>query len=559
MIKKERFFAVQRVLKFVALLALAMPLALASCSSSSDSDSDDEEEWGEDYDPEYMKVCEHVANAANRISDIWADCKSIAELSEFEDEILNIRYVEDVRFSNSTMFVDIKDYGTIMYCFFPEDDIDSKEFEAQAEMIRHYAATRADDPSHPLLNFETAILINQQYNDEGRPYCDEIMDITNDILLSCGIKSTRNNAPTIEFFQNEMFKYDIVFLITHGFWDDENKVHWLLTGEKASPEEEQKLRASDIYKYKNIPRDQVTLTSCHETHNGEYGQVIYLGVSEKFFEASQHEFKKFGKTIFFNSACQSLMGGSNNWKDNNKRDFGLAEALKEKGVGCYFGYDESNSYGKYAAMVFFGKMASGMSVRNAYESLPDDYLHNLESSYDRNFFEPFYPVTYTADLLPFYSEYNTQIASSRLTGPVLEEFQDVSTITQLSVQMHGKSPLYAEILMNYPRHTETDYYINFKYDKFRYGFEYGTTKDFSNAVKTESMAANTPNCTLSGNKVKFSQTLTNDELKPLTTYYYRAFFYDGYDYYYSDYDSFTTNSLPVDGNTQLPDVPGTDF
>jgi hypothetical protein len=38
-----------------------------------------------------------------------------------------------------------------------------------------------------------------------------------------------------------------------------------------------------------------------------------------------------------------------------------------------------------------------------------------------------------------------------------------------------------------------------------------------------------------------------------------AFLLDGYDYYFSDPDSFTTKDLPVDTGTQLPDVPGTDF
>lgn len=565
MIKKERFFAVQRVLKFVALLALAMPLALASCSSSSDSDSDDDEEWGEDYDPEYVKVCEHVANAANIISDIYADCNSIGELSEFEDEIRNIRYVEDVRFSNTTMFVDIRDYGTIMYCFFPEVDIDSKEFDAQAEMIRSYAATRADDTAHPVLKLDSAVVVNQQFNDEGRQYCKDISDITKQMLSGCGIKCNQNNHPKIDFFQNEMFEYDIVFLITHGFWDDVQKIHWLLTGEKVSAEEEQKIRASQLYKYKDIPRDEVSIGTVKEWHNGKKIDVTYLSVSEKYIDASQKEFNKKGKTIFFNVACQSMMGGIIEKPDWNRRSRSLAEILKNRGVGFYLGYDESNWIGQWAGLYFFGRMASGMSLRNAYESLPEKCLHNFDE--DDSLY--YYIVEekrsekghreWVADLLPFYSEYNTQIASSRLTGPVVEGYKDDSNDKQFSFIIQAKSPLLAELFTNYKSAVEDDYINNFKYDKFRYGFEYGTTKDFSDAVKTESMAVNTPNCTLSGNKVKFSQTLTNDELKPLTTYYYRAFFYDGYDYYYSDYDSFTTNSLPVDGNTQLPNVPGSDF
>ena len=557
MIKKERFFAVQRVLKFVALLALAMPLALASCSSS--SDSDDEDEWGEDYDPEYMKVCEHVANAANRISDIYADCKSIGELSEYEDEIRNIRYVEDVRFSNSTMFVDIKDYGTIMYCYFPRGDFDSEEFEAQAEMIRHYAATRSDDPSHPLFNLETAIVVNQQFNDEGRQYCKDISDVTKQMLSDCGINCKQNNHPTIDFYQNEMFKYDIVFLISHGFWEESKKVHWLFTTESPTDKETEKLTPGKIYKYKDYKRDRVALAAVNEDRDGiKDKDVWYAVVSEKYIEDSELEFNKYGKSIFFNVACQSLMGEDNDWKDNNKKNYSLAKILKEKGVGAYLGYDETNRFGQIAGMLFFGKMASGMSIKNAYETLPYVCLHDNDSDDKRNWLGR--NVNFCADLLPYYSEYNTQIASSKLTGPVLEEFQDVSTISQLSVKMQGKSPLYAEILVNSSDIVATITYNEyFKYFSFRYGFEYATKEDFSDAIKTKGLVVGTKDCTLSANKVTFTQTLTSDQLTPSTTYYYRAYFYDDYDYYYSNSDSFTTKDLPVDTGTQLPDVPGTDF
>ena len=559
MIKKERFFAVQRVLKFVALLALAMPLALASCSSSSDSDSDDDEEWGEDYDPEYVKVCEHVANAANIISDIYADCNSIGELSEFEDEIRNIRYVEDVRFSNTTMFVDFKDFGTIMYSFYPKmESIDTEELE---EAIRQYTVTRAEDPFHPFSDLETAVIVNQLSKNEGDfgQSVKEVAEITGKILSSCGIKCTPQNTPSMAFYKNEMFEYDIVFLITHGDWEEDRDVHWLLTSDKPTNNETKGLSWRELYKFRDYPRDEVALMAVDETHKGKGIETEwYVLVSERYIEKSQRQFKKWGKTIFFNVACQSLMGGNNAEEDNNIRNYSLAKILKEKGVGVYFGYDESNGIGHIAGMTFFGKMVSGMSVKNAYESLSDECLHNsfLESGGSEN--KP-KTIVVVADLLPFYSEYNTQISATRFTGPVLEEFQESPNSYQLDVKLQAKSPLYAEILTTYPQRTEIEYQKFFKYFTFRYGFEYATKEDFSDAIKTEGMAVGTKNCTLSANKVTFTQTLTSNQLTPSTTYYYRAYFYDDYDYYYSNSDSFTTKDLPVDTGTQLPDVPGTDF
>lgn len=556
--KRERRFVAFRMLTFFMPVAILLLMALSSCSSSSDGDED----WGEDYDPEYMEVCKHVAKVANSISDIFEKCQSLAELSEYEEDIRNMRYVKDVRFSNTTMFVDIAEYGPIMFSYFPEEV--SEDYIPDSEMIRRFVATRADDSSHPNLGLESAVLANQQYKDEKRPYCREIMEVTQGILSTCGIKCTPNNAPSIDFFQNEMFDYDIVFIITHGSWDWTSELHWLYTSQNPK-EDTSRLAPDEIYYHKDYPNDEVIWGSLKETRNGKETTVWYACISEKFIENSLHEFKKKGKVIFFNSACQSMMGGIIEQPDYNRRNRSLANILKEKGVGIYLGYDESNSIGKYAGMVYFGKLASGMSIRNAYESLPDKFLHNYIFDSNANYYNVEKKKfehgnrEWIADLLPFYSEYNTQIASSRITGPSLEGFIESSNSTRLDVTMQAKSPLYAEILMCYPEETEKYYNYYFKYDKFRYGFEYGTKEDFSNALRTKGMAVGTQGCTLSGHTVSYSHTLTDDQLTPNTTYYYRAYFYDGIDYYYSDSDTFTTKDLPVDTGGKLPDVPGSDF
>ena len=260
-----------------------------------------------------------------------------------------------------------------------------------------------------------------------------------------------------------------------------------------------------------------------------------------------------------------MMGGDAILKeDMNIPGRSLANILKELGVGFYLGYDESNNVGEYAGMLFFGKLASGMSVRNAYETLPDKCLHNPQKDIEW-YWNPEKKIaergerTWIADLLPFYSEHNTQIGSSRITGPTLDELLEKSNSTRFNVTLQAKSPLYTYHYKNYLTGVDNIYDYNFKYDKFRYGFEYGTKKDFSDAKKTTGMAVNTQNCTLSENTVSYSHTLTDDQLTPNTTYYYRAYFYDGIDYYYSNSDSFKTKDLPVDTGADLPDVPGSDF
>ena len=549
MMEKERFLVTKRALKFVALLALALPLALASCSGS---DSDDEEDLGEDYDPEIRVICEHVAKAANQICDIYNVCESIEELAEHEEDIRGIRYVEDVRFSNTTMFVDIKDYGTIMYSFFPQMELE--DYESEIREVRRFAATRADESSHPLLGLETAVVVNQLKRSEDAGLERDVVEATQDVLTSCGIVCTPDIDPSMFFFKSKMFEFDIVFLITHGVWDEDLNIHWLLTSDKPSAEEEQKLNASEVYKYMGHPRDEVRIHYAPEKHNNVKKNVCYLSVSEKYIESSQHEFKKKGKTIFFNVACQSLMGGNNNLKDNNEHNPSLVKILQKKGLGAYLGYDESNGVGAYAGLLFFGKLASGMSVEYAYYTIPDAFMHDS----DYNYLWSLFPIKYTADLLCYYDK-NSGFNQTRITGPFLIGINDNHDYFKPTVQLSASSPLYTELLEKYTSELEMYYKYNFKYDDFRYGFEYATKEDFSDAIKTTGMVVDTKGCTLSDNKVTFTQTLTSSQLTPSTTYHFRAYFYDGYDYYYSSSDSFTTKDIPVDTGTQLPDVPSSDF
>ena len=95
---------------------------------------------------------------------------------------------------------------------------------------------------------------------------------------------------------------------------------------------------------------------------------------------------------------------------------------------------------------------------------------------------------------------------------------------------------------------------------FKYGFIISDNEGFGNSKLLKRMNIGDPGCKINAkNEVEFELTLTKDDLQPSTTYYYMAFLLDGYDYYFSDPDSFTTQDLPVDTGTQLPDVPGTDF
>ncbi|MBR5747551.1 MAG: fibronectin type III domain-containing protein [Prevotella sp.] len=573
--RKERLFVAFRMLTFFVPVALLLLMALSSCSSSS---NDDEEDLGEDYDPERMEVCKHVAKVANQVkNDFFKECNNIGELASHAEEIKEMRYVKDVYFSSYTMFVDVEGYGPIFYNYLPKDNIgEMVRSEAQIQKLLKAMKTRADDETSAkyLNGYETAVVINQQFN-EDRQDSKDAAEVALRALENCGVKCTPNNAPSVEFFQNELFDYDIVLLIGHGMWDPKRELHWLSTIHEVTYEEWKDFNADDFYRYDGYSRDEVTIGfNQYEAFGGKKECYANAMVSEKFINNAPRNFKKEGKVIFFNVACQSLMGGIPLETDEDLRKYSLAKILQEKGVGFYLGFDESSHRGaQMGGMLFMGKLASGFSLRAAYETLPEYCKHNhmndkvmvFKISSVGNFvYSTGYEEimkSWVADLLPFpmYSEINVGISDNYIVSPVIENYKDESSETKLKITLNATCPFYYD--KDYLNTLKWGYYYvdNYGTDGCKYGFEYGTQEDFSDAVKTKKMTINTQGCSLSENIVSYSHTLTDDQLSPNTTYYYRAYIYDGYGYNYSNSDTFTTKDFPVDTSTKLPDVPGSDF
>ena len=366
-------------LKFIfkMLLFAALVAPWASCSKSDDNVPDE----GKDKDP-YMEVCEHVADVANQVkNNFFKESNDIGELASHAEEIKKMEYVKDVYFSTNTMFVDIEGFGPIFYTYLPKDN--TKEIEqSKAKMQQFLKAmkTRADDESSTnyLNGYETAVVINQQFNEDKRQDSKDAAAVALRALENCGVKCTPNNAPSVEFFQNELFDYDIVFLIGHGMWDPKRELHWLATLGEVTSKDKEDFKADDFYKYRGYSRDEVTIgLNKYEAFDGEQHPYGLALISERFIKNAPRSFKKEGKVIFFNVACQSMMGGIPIETDEDLRNYKLAQILQEKGVGFYLGFDESSHAGaQMGGMLFIGKLASGFSLRAAYETLPDECRHN---------------------------------------------------------------------------------------------------------------------------------------------------------------------------------------
>ena len=557
------------LLLFKTFLLVAFIATWTSCSKSDDIEVSNPTNPTDKTDPQddpYMVVCEHVSDVSKKIVTYFEQCSSINELYSHLDEMKKVEFVEDIYFTNITMFVKIKDFGTISYSYIPNYELSESQGEARTTTP---VFTRASDASygHSSLGLENAAIINQLYLNESRAYCRDISEAIHGILSDAGFRPVEITAPTYEFFQRDLFYYDIICLIDHGGWDPANKVHWLVTSTevKVTKEEYNYIKKNELYQFKNFPRDQVSITAISEGRKNKLGitssrTIYYIEVSEKFIEASGRQFKKNGSVIFFNGACQSVMGGERGFADANVPNYSLAEVLSKLGVAFYLGYDETNKVGHVADLLFIGRLASGMSLEMAYKTLPDDYLHNKG-----NYFWGFNSVSYKADLLPYPTDYSS-VGRETITCPWINDFKDNSTDNAISITISASSRLYLHLLKNYGK---LNGYYSIPTDKLSWGIEICESSDFTEKGNLKRIPVPFEYIIYDNNRCKYSVTLTDTDIKPETTYYYRAYFYDGKYYHYNNFsvsDKFTTHKnqtgssdTNTSGQGNLPNVPGSDL
>ena len=524
-------------------------LALSSCNKS---DKDEDEYRGNGGGPavtdSYMLVCQHVSDVSKEASKYFKSSKSISELKKYASDLKQLKYVEDVYFTNSEMYIEVKDFGSISYTYLSDEEQEPDKWSQMITRQMASASRAGNNDTHLYADYKTAVVVNQQFRDESRGFCKDIMTATRKMLEAANIEVTPENNPQVSFFNDAIYNYDIVFILTHGGYDPKQKLHWLLTSEVPSSDNREYLEAEGIFKYKGQPRDKVSFGSVKETRDGVETVVSYAKVSEKFIAESLDgkSFPHKGKAIVFNSACKSMMGPGENPNLSDTISYSLAKAFADNGAGIYMGYDQSNGVGRYAHMNMVAKMVSCMSIEDAYNQLPFRYRHqHYEKTEDRD--------EYWADLIAYYPK----MEKACIIKPTMDKEDDQSTDNIIKFVLKGKSVLYPELDKEYSSGINKKFY--FDYSKYRYGFEISESENFDKPKKLNQMSVGNTGCTLSNNKVEITQTVTNSDLKPNTTYYYRTFFSSNTDTYYSDSRSFTTKAITTTGNTDLPDVPGSDF
>jgi len=522
---------------FPVVLMLLLSIGFNSCNKDELIDDDGKRD--------YVEICKNVADIDYAIVDYYKKCASIDELKQYADEIRALKGVEDVYFNETTtMFVKIKDFRTVFYSYCCDTDDEEAATSPQQMPKRIKANVEAEGNgntySHRDFDDAKVLIVNAQTDRDWskrsalsvKYLFDELDNVTARIAES----------PNIEFFRNEIFDCDYLYIIAHGVYD--RSLHWIGTSTEVPYGSDNKIDATALANIiRNYPENQVTY--------GYYGNSKKMistystfYVSELFIDSNNQNFNHPGQGVVFNLACQSMQGPSSTAIDSI--NYSLTGVFYNKGAGAYLGYDESNKMGQAGAVEFWSRLASGMSVKSAYEDLSDEVIHDHMSDNKTN-------REWWADLVL----YAPHMKETCIVRPIIT-FEDKSNDDGLLIDLHAENLYTRYVLMenNKEWHAVTD--SELENLPFRYGFELSESEDFTNVINTGEKKFGEEGSTTAyldyTQSLKYNASESNSKIKPETTYWARAYVYDGSGYNYSEPVTFTTKAYSRIDHVIPPDI-----
>ena len=520
---------------------------------------------GGGIDPHLLEVCEKVVEIDNEIIDYYERCSSIDELMTHKDEIEAMDGVEYV-FSNdnTTMYVVIKDFGTVFYSYYPWIE-ETNNRNVQYPMTDRIKTSANATHDHAIEQTDAkALILFHMSKDKKYASLYDLCEKLNENFNRVHIESKIEPSFDIEFFRDGLFDYDYVYLLTHGGYEfDEKKheedsnysgLHWLLTTEELPSDEDKAIeRLAEIRK--QYDEQDVSYGGVYERRNGEDVPVRYFTVSDHFIESSNRSFNHFGKAIVFNAACHSMRGPGIRDDKTDTVSYNFGQVFAQRGAGAYFGYDQTNSHGKFGAIQYYCNLLSGMSINSAFDNLQFTIQH------DYKFKDP--DISWWADLIPYIP--SQEFLNTCIVKPSFE-YKDNSIVNELSISLNANISCGSYDYTFRYSHNADGKTIETKDSNtddlssiLKYGFELSESEQFTDVTRLDEMQIGDDGCSWNEEtfNLDFSQSLTysvgqaDSKIMPNTTYWARAYVYDGQGYNYSEPITFTTGSLGNDRQLML--------
>lgn len=469
----------------------------------------------------------NISSACLTIFPSLEECTTIEDAEKQIGVIEKADGVEKVWSDGKNLHVKISDWETMSFHFSHNEEDDSMP---NIESLKKLMSTSLGTVFSPNGNYKRAVIANQQQYDEkfNRPFLYYLKES----FEKCGIIVDYPKDPTLDFFWNNsedpqnlnLYDYDIIFLLTHGGYDDVTGTHGLMAADYlgyelvhwtkpvSSYKVEWKDRLDELRKkYKEVTDDDVKLNWSLEFRDAIPYWIAYPVILESFFDKAEGQFTN-ENSIWFNCACSSLAGNESEGGASSS----MADKFLYKNLGIYLGYAKPNSSGGKTGYNFFTNMLSGQSLIVALRgAIPFISIDELKEILDGS-----RTSTVLTATNPSKGEKNSMTLFPSITKKVDQQTATNSFNKSNYVEVEG-------------------YATSINYNNLSsIGFLYGTDEKLSSSqmiTDVEIIEFTKPLDNGNGN-ISFRGKIT--DLTPGTNYYYCAFTYDGMYYNCGDTCSF---------------------
>ena len=479
---------------------------------------------------EEEQLIRNIDTVENYVTPIFEQCSTVEEMEEHIDEIKNIGGVEDVWRSGSSIAVQIRDWNKVFFHFPVESEVGGSPIVNMARSldvgnIKQQVPLKEDGT-------KIKVVIAFQMNGdprfvEAKENLSHLADYFNQMGFDAHFIPDEETGEIldIDFFEKRMFEYDIVLILTHGFYMQ--GVHYFATSEKPGIGKLSKW-ALNHFKFDDI--DDIDVESCHTGEGSSTG--FFKTVSEKYIGKSDYRFNDLCPHIVFNGACESLNGDGvlmNGYGKNFKGDDAVAQMFFRKGADIYLGYNEEANYSCRAGYWFLRRLLLGYSEAEAYNRLLDNYKYEYDIKYKASLI----------DVVNRNSKYDNPRSIFLTHNQTVEKTQqeiDNDVVKNGKVKLEGMTYLFKN---------------EYEKSEVKFGFRLGLAPHVEKLDEEHNIAAEN---VYEGNEdfqVVFSAEVNAE---PGTKVYYRAFTFDGIYYNWGEERTFTITPLHLSTNTLSIDV-----
>ena len=483
------------------------------------------------------EVLDNISETMEEILPLLNNCESIIDAESVIENIRQADHVEDAWSDGHELHIKIKDWETMTFHF--NHSINDDAIMAKNVKEISSAISKIKNSSNIIIDKPSIVIANQRDNNLQDDSFTSLFTTIKDELKSEGFDAEYVPMPSLDFFYNDMYDYDVVLLTTHGGYSPRDG-HDFMTGYELGkiriensdvPTETMKeiwsnnyIKIFDDPKYAKS-RDDIGWTWHKEDRiiNGQLRKylVAYAVVFDSFFEHTATKQFSNPNSILFNTACMSLTGG------NQVADI----FMNKRNLGTYLGYDESNYYGPFSGGAFVVYLASGVSAEKTKENL-DNVTLTLSKTGDGNTISG----SYTKENIDVYDSNGNYVSSYTAELNMLPEDNLKRFVTTVYTIEKDNNEVNQEYSKSQSVKIEGVAGIHSDKDiSLYFGFEITYYDPVTNTWKIKAEASQ------SDDKTEFYAYLEN--LLPGRKYFYRAYTYDGLNHNYGNISSFKIDKL----------------